>query len=222
MSTSAATLASKVRKQRPHRRRAERLAVEERRNQLLELGIEIVGQRRYEEPWLEEVARTANISKGLIYHYFDTKRGYYVAILRHIAQGLADTWTDTVSPLIDKGAPGEEMMQAGLDAYLDYACAYPAAFRTLFQAGAGIDPEVGEVDTYLREQVIGHIARFLGTEDLPLSQRAGLTGWIAFSEQVCMDWLENDSLARKDVREMMGAVLVALFSSPRARSSDKA
>lgn len=215
MSTTASAVAVDKAPQRNGRRRAERLAVEERRKQLLELGVKIVGTRRYEEPWLEEVARTADISKGLIYHYFDTKRGYYVEILRFIAQGLARRWSDTVTPLIEQGAKADEITVAGLEAYMDYAQDYPAAFRTLIEAGGGIDPEVKKVDAYLRDQIIGHIARFYGTDELSPTMKAGVKGWAAFAEQVSLDWLENDSIKRDDVVEMARAVLRSMFPVQR-------
>ena len=197
---------------KPGRRRAERLGVAQRREQLLKLGVKIVATRRYEEPWLEEVARTANISKGLIYHYFGTKRGFYVEILRYISKGLAKTWSDTVTPLIKSKAAADDVTMAGLNAYLDYAETYPAAFRTLSEAGAGIDPEVKQVDSYLREEIIRHIADFYGREELPALSRAGIKGWVAFTEQVLLDWLADDeSLQRQDVLVMLRDVMRSLF-----------
>ena len=211
MTTSAAALAVEKPRITTRRRRAERLGVEERRQQLLELGVKIVATRRYEEPWLEEVARTADISKGLIYHYFDTKRGFYVEILRFIAQGLGKNWADTVTPLIKGGAAADDVTDAGIGAYLDYAKAYPAAFRTLIEAGAGIDPQVKQVDGYLREELIKHIAHYHGLEGLPPLARAGVKGWAAFAEQISMDWLDNDDLKRDDVVKVMRSMMRALF-----------
>lgn len=211
MSTSAAAIAVDKPRTSSRRRRAERLGVEERRQQLLELGVKIVATRRYEEPWLEEVARTADISKGLIYHYFDTKRGFYVEILRFIAQGLAKNWSDIVTPLLKSGAPADDLTDAGLSAYLDYAQTYPAAFRTLIEAGAGIDPEVKQVDGYLREELIRHIANYHGLDGLPPLARASVKGWAAFAEQISMDWLDNDELKRDDVLKVMRSMMRALF-----------
>ncbi len=193
------------------RRRAERLAVEQRRQQLLVLGVKIVATRRYEEPWLEEVARSADISKGLIYHYFDTKRGFYVEILRHIAQELSKTWAEIVTPLINAGASADDVTVAGIEAYLDFAEAYPAAFRTLLEAGAGIDPEVKEVEAYLREEIIRFIASYYGLQALPPLAQAGVKGWSAFMEQVTLEWLEGDAMERNKVVEMLLGVMRSLF-----------
>ena len=193
------------------KKRAERLGVEERRLQLLQLGVKIVATRRYEEPWLEEVARTADISKGLIYHYFDTKRGFYVEILRYIAQGLTKNWSDTVTPLIAAGASADDVTDAGLSTYLDYAQSYPTAFRTLVEAGGGIDPQVKQVESYLRDEIIRHVAHYYGREEIPELARAGVKGWAAFAQQVSFEWLDEGKLQRDDVVRMMRSQMRALF-----------
>lgn len=212
MSTASAAAIANRPDESTRRRRSERLGVEERRRQLLDLGVRIVATRRYEESWLEEVADSAQISKGLIYHYFGTKRGFYVAILRHIAQDLARSWADNVTPLIEQGATADAVNRAGLDAYLDYAQAFPAAFRTLIEAGAGIDPEVKRVEGYLREQLIRHVAHYRGLEDLPELARTGIKGWAAFAEQVTLDWLEGERNDREAVVAMLLAVMGAMLS----------
>lgn len=213
MSSAAAVDAAKEpQRTSSRRRRAERLDVDARRAQLLELGVKIVGTRRYEEPWLEEVARTADISKGLIYHYFETKRGFYVEILRHIAETLAQRWTDNITPLVERGESAQAVNRAGLNAFLDFAKAYPAAFTTLMEAGAGIDPQVKSVESYLREELIRHIAHFRGTQDLTPAQRTGVKAWAAYVERLAVEWLESDQIPRDQVLKMALAVLIATFS----------
>ncbi|MDX1497346.1 MAG: TetR/AcrR family transcriptional regulator [Salinisphaeraceae bacterium] len=213
MSAAAAIAEDKVTP--PVRRRAERLAVAERRKQLLELGVKTVGARRYEEPWLEEVARTADISKGLIYHYFDTKRGYYVEILRYIAQDLAQSWQESVSPLIAGSASADEVTTAGLNSYLDFAQQYPAAFRTLMEAGGSIDPEVKQVEGFLRDELITHITRFAGQDDLPELMKAGIRAWAAFVEQLSVEWLESKNINRDEVIKMACAMMQSMVASQR-------
>ncbi len=59
-----------------------RLDVEERRKQLVALGNELFSKRTYDEVSIDELARAAGISKGLLYHYFPTKRDFYIATVR--------------------------------------------------------------------------------------------------------------------------------------------
>src|SRR5215469_2622841 len=65
-----------------------RLDVDERRRQLVSLGLELFSTRAYDAVSIDELAREAGISKGLLYHYFPTKRDFYVATVREAAQQL--------------------------------------------------------------------------------------------------------------------------------------
>ena len=65
-----------------------RLEVDERRAQLLSLGCKIFSENAYDEVSINAIAEAAGISKGLLYHYFPTKRDFYVAALRETAKQL--------------------------------------------------------------------------------------------------------------------------------------
>src|SRR2546423_15285903 len=71
---------------RPKRRI--RLGTDARRMQLLALARAAFSDRAYDEVSIDDLAREAKISKGLLYHYFPTKRDLYVAGLREIAGEL--------------------------------------------------------------------------------------------------------------------------------------
>src|ERR1043166_5940608 len=78
-----------VRAAREPKRRI-RLETDERRAQLLALARKAFSDRSYDEVSIDDLAREARISKGLLYHYFPTKRDLYVAGLREIADELVD------------------------------------------------------------------------------------------------------------------------------------
>ena len=65
-----------------------RLETDERRAQLLELAKRAFSDRSYDDVSIDDLAREAKISKGLLYHYFPTKRDLYVAGLSEIADEL--------------------------------------------------------------------------------------------------------------------------------------
>src|ERR1700744_5928949 len=91
-----------------------RLDVDERRSQLVALGIEEFGSRPYDEVSIDAVAQTAGISKGLVYHYFPTKRAFYIACVREGATRIVQS--------IDAPADGSpfEQLRAAIDRYLEY------------------------------------------------------------------------------------------------------
>ena len=71
----------------------QRLTVDARREQLLGLGMELFSTRAYEEVWIEEIAERAGVSRGLLYHYFPTKRDFYVAVARAAVEDVREVRT---------------------------------------------------------------------------------------------------------------------------------
>ncbi|MBW2509289.1 MAG: TetR/AcrR family transcriptional regulator, partial [Deltaproteobacteria bacterium] len=67
-----------------------RLQVDVRRQQLLELGLELFASQSYDELSIDEIARRAGVSKGLLYHYYPSKRAFYVAAVREAARQLLE------------------------------------------------------------------------------------------------------------------------------------
>ena len=65
-----------------------RLENDERRRRLLDLGARLFTEHAYDEISMSQIARAAGISKALLYHYFPSKRDYFVATLAGGAEEL--------------------------------------------------------------------------------------------------------------------------------------
>src|SRR5262245_57038509 len=107
---------------RPGRRRV-RLETDQRRAQLLELAKAQFSARAYDEVSIDDLAREAKISKGLLYHYFPTKRDLYVAGLSEIANELV-----AAIMAVPQDLPPIEGVRQGLDAYLSHIQRHSRAF----------------------------------------------------------------------------------------------
>ena len=119
--------------------RRARLDVSSRRLQLIALGIQAFTEEPYDEVSIDEVARKAGISKGLLYHYFPSKKAFYAATLRAAAAQLLD------ATATDPSLPPLERLEAGLDAFLLYAEQHGRAYAALLQGGASVDREVFQI-----------------------------------------------------------------------------
>jgi dye decolorizing peroxidase len=74
--------------ERPGNGRSTRLEVEERRRQLLQVGGQLFAHRSFDDISIDEIAQAAGISKGLLYHYFPSKRDFYVELIRKAGEDL--------------------------------------------------------------------------------------------------------------------------------------
>ena len=212
---AAAKSRATVRRKRTagRQRRRVRLDTDERRAQLLALGRQAFAERAYDEVSIDDIARAAGISKGLLYHYFPTKRDLYVAGLREIGAELIAKTTDVPQDL----APIDRM-RAGIDAYLDFVSGQAHAYIALIRGGIGSDPEVVQVLEDTRSRLIDQILDRAGSSPMapmvghPLF-RLAVRGWIGFVEAATTDWLVAPAGDRTALRDLL---LDMLMSSLRA------
>lgn len=181
-----------------------RLQVDERRGQLLELGLTLFANTTYDELSIDAIAEAAGISKGLLYHYFSSKRDYYVETVRLAVARLLDAVAlvtdDPVSP---------DLLTRSLDTFLDFVERHGKPFASLLRGGLGADPEVAAIIDGTRD---AFLRRALGRLDLGDDPRArvALRGWIGFVEVTSLDWIEHGrDLEREALRDLMAQMLLA-------------
>jgi AcrR family transcriptional regulator len=186
-----------------------RLTVDERREQLVRLGVQIFSERPYDEVSIDGIAAAAGISKGLLYHYFPSKRDFYVAVVRHGAQEMED------ATLPDPALPPQERLAAGLDSYLDYVEEHASGFAAVLGAGIGADPEVTAIVDGVRRVMTARILDALpmaGARPTP-AVRVAVRGWVGFAEAVSLDWLEHREVSRARLHNLLIATLVAAVTA---------
>ena len=59
-----------------------RLGPDARRNEILAVAIRVFGEQPYAAVQMAEIAREAGVARGLLNHYFGTKRDLYVEVVR--------------------------------------------------------------------------------------------------------------------------------------------
>jgi AcrR family transcriptional regulator len=192
-------------------RRRVRLDTDERRAQLLELARHAFSARAYDEVSIDDLARAAKISKGLLYHYFPTKRDLYVAGLSEIAEELVQRVTSVPTDL-----PPIERVRGGLDAYLDHIQQHAKAYVSLMRGGIGSDPEVAQVVESVRARLAAQF--FEGPVLSPglandAKVQVVIRGWIGFVEGATIDWCANPRLSREELRELLTQVLFGIITA---------
>lgn len=184
-----------------------RLQVDERRAQLLALGVELFSTRPYDEVSIDDIAGQAGVSKGLLYHYFGGKRAFYIATLELAASALLDA----------VGPPGQgptaERAREGLDAYLGFVEARATAFTTLMRGGLGNDPEVEAIIDRTRQAFVDQVLTSLGLDDSRPAWRVAARTWIGAVEAASLDWLQHRDVSREDLVEILTGMLPGLVAT---------
>lgn len=168
-----------------------------RRAQLLELGLRLFGRRAYDEVSIDDIAAEANVSKGLLYHYFGGKRAFYVAVVRDAARGLVQAIDP--DPTLEPGVRASE----GIDAYLRFVEERADAYAALVTGGLGADPEIAQILEETRREIVGNMLTGLGLDKPRPAYRIAMRAWIGGVEAACVDWLQGGDLPREKVVELL-------------------
>ncbi|MFG3256333.1 TetR/AcrR family transcriptional regulator [Streptomyces sp. NPDC048172] len=179
-----------------------------RRAELLATGRKLFADTSYDALSMDDIARHAGVAKGLIYYYFTSKRGYYLAIIEDAVAGLV------LRAAGDQDLPPAERVHRTVDGYLRYAEHHQAAYRTIVTGGVGHDTQVLALRDEVRERLLGTIAEGAwGTTDVPPLVRSALIGWLSSVDGVTLDWLGRRELPRDAVRDLLVRTLRATLEA---------
>ena len=182
-----------------------RLQRDERRELLLARATELFAEHGYEGLSMSQLAREAQISKALLYHYFPSKRRLFEAALEEGAAELRER----TEP--DPSRPPAEQLAMTLEAFLRWVQERPAAYTTLLQSGAR---EVREIMTEVRATTAQRILSGLGPDGTRPATRAAVHGWLGFLDGAILDWIAHEDLSREELHGMLlGAFAGALIAS---------
>ncbi|WP_236567803.1 MULTISPECIES: TetR/AcrR family transcriptional regulator [unclassified Nocardiopsis] len=158
--------------------RRTRMTQDERRRQLVRIGLRMLVERPIQELSVDEVAREAGISRGLLFHYFPTKTAFHGAVVaaagRRVVRNTAP----------DEGLPPEEALAQFVARYYEQVDRRRASYLALV-FGSGAVRLGGENVAGLRLTLAERVATVLGLdgEALPVAH-----GWIAYVEDRALRW----------------------------------
>ncbi|MEU6593327.1 helix-turn-helix domain-containing protein [Streptomyces sp. NPDC046881] len=169
-----------------------------RRAELIAIGRKLFADTSYDALSMDDIARHAHVAKGLIYYYFRSKRGYYLAIIQDSVADLVTCAADGLR------LPAVDRVHRTIDGYLRYAEHHQAAYRTIVSGGVGFDTEVHAIRDGVREAIIAAIAEgAYGRGDISPLARMGLLSWVCSVEGATLDWIDRPRLSRDTMRELL-------------------
>lgn len=188
-----------------------RLAVDERRRRLLELGQDLFARHSYEELSMAQIAREAGISKALLYHYFPSKQDYFAATLATAAEQLRQITEPDLS------LPPIEALASSLGAYLGWIEDNQLAYAKFIQ-GATSHAEVRTLVDQVRDATSARIVEGIAQgRPVPGQVRAAVRAWLWFMDGAITDWIERHDYTRDELRNLlMGTLFGALGSAGAA------
>ena len=147
----------------------------------------------YDDVSVDDVAEVAGVSHGLVFQYFGSKKGLYLAALEPLLSGFRGRTRGAPADL----APADRLRYA-IGAYFDAASEHPASYRSVMAGGAGFR----EIFDRIEAARWSGIELIAGNLDLDLDRadvRAALRGWVGFLEGAILASLDHPDADREAV-----------------------
>ena len=180
-----------------------RRTADDRRAQLVQIGLELLPTTPLPELTVDEVARRAGISRSLLFHYFANKREYYTAVTR----AAADLLWDHLLPAA--GTPPDERVPGMLDRYVGWVETFPESHLAFVRGAGGGDPWVSEVYEETRGRLVDVALAALELPD-DARRRQLVLAWFAFTEDLVGSWVQEPTMTREELLELLRDVLAQL------------
>lgn len=194
-----------------------RMGVEERRQQLIGVALELFSQRSPDDVSIDEIASAAGISRPLVYHYFPGKLSLYEAALRRAADELAARFREP-----HEGPLGARLLRV-MRRFFDFVDDHGPGFSALMRGG----PAVGSSATNalidsVRQAAYVQILSHLGVADPPARLELVVRSWISLAESTALIWLDGRRIPRAELETQLVHDFAALAAVSAAYDDEMA
>jgi AcrR family transcriptional regulator len=174
-----------------------RMSPERRREHLIAAALELYGSVAPEQVTIDDVTRTADVSRALFYRYFPNITALHVAALRSVADELVSR------VVVRPDEPAPEQLHQALDTFLAIVERHAKAFVALLRSGSVI--------------ATGELVAGLGLgEPTPLLLMT-VHGWVALVEGTFVTWLQEPTIPRAKLLDWLTEQLGAMLAVTAAR-----
>jgi AcrR family transcriptional regulator len=173
----------------------------------------------YDVVTLEGIAQEAQVSPGLVHHYFGTKRVLFVAV---VARAISRFQEAVRQP---RGGGGGELsacerLRAALNRYLDFVLERANGYAFVIGARGAPDDEVRRLIDAAREAVLQAVFEIVGISEPGYQEDLAMWGWLGFVERATTRWVDRDRCDRvRFVELLLSAARPVLSQSDEPPSS---
>jgi AcrR family transcriptional regulator len=189
-------------------RRWTRLGPEARREQIRGAARELFETEGYDPVSMSDVAAAAGVTRGLVHHYFRSKRELYLDVVRSV---LAQAPT-LAAP--EGSASLEETVRRNAELVLDYLSSNRGMLLAIAPSGdLGRDPEVAALAEVARETAIDQVIanHFGDPSQAPPEARLVIRAFFGLVEAACREWLFRGRATRPQLEALLSETILALM-----------
>jgi AcrR family transcriptional regulator len=198
----------------PRPRASSRPAKGALRAKLIATALEHFATRPYDEVTVGEIARAAGVAHGLLFHYFENKRGLYLAALEEAGQQLV------LAHQTDPDATPGDRIRRLLTSHLEHLAANEHVALNLILRGAGNDAAAYQAFERNRWEMTDWVCEQLGLDPANPVTRSALRSFARATDEATAQWLaggqpiEIDAVVDGFVELLVGALRAATKWDP--------
>jgi AcrR family transcriptional regulator len=185
--------------------RRRRLEPDARREQILETAIRLFGERPYSAVSTSELAEAAGVTRGLLHHYFGSKRDLYIEVVRRL----------TVLPTLDdEEARAAETLEARVELCVSWFLGTQVKAHTktyvaiLGAEGVGDDPAIDKILADADDLAARKVLKTLGVRRPTVTQRAMIRAYGGMLKSAIREWGRYETLSYDEVRTLLTRALM--------------
>lgn len=144
-----------------------RLSAVARREQILDVALEVFGRAGYHGASMNDVADAAGVTKPVLYQHFDSKRELYLALLDVVGERLLSA----IAKAAAEASDGKSQTEHGFRAYFRWVSHNHDEFSLLFGGGVRRDDEFRDAIRHITDQAANAIAPLITADIDPERQR---------------------------------------------------
>jgi AcrR family transcriptional regulator len=182
--------------------RWQRLEHDERRAQILACARRLFSERNYDAVSTTDIAGEAGVARGLLHHYFGTKRELYLEVVRSLMRMPSNP-----VPLQSPGHGLEVVIEQSVERWLVMLERNRETWlAAIASRGLSRDPELEAILEEAREQAADRLIEALQTYEAaqaPDELRATVRAYSGFAEAASVEWLLRERLTRAEIKALL-------------------
>lgn len=205
-----------------------RMGVEERRQQLIGVALELFSRRSPDEVSIDEIASAAGISRPLVYHYFPGKLSLYEAALKRASDDLAGRFVEP-----REGPLGSRLLRV-MRRFFDFVDDHGPGFSALMRGGPAVSADgvrsassasatnalIDAVRQAAYVQILSHLD--VTAEEAPARLELVVRSWISLVESTALIWLDGRRVPRGELEAQLVHDFAALAAVSAAYDEEMA
>jgi AcrR family transcriptional regulator len=185
-----------------------RLEPDVRRGQILACAVRLFAERPYAEVSTTDIAAAAGVARGLLNHYFGTKKDLYLEVIRVMV---------TIPEVAVERLPDGDLrtrVDASVAWFLDIVSRHSAAWLAAVSAGGvGRDADVDRVLAEAEDVAADRVLIAVGLAEVAEHReelRGMIRAYLGLATATAKEWLKRGVLTRAEVHLLLATTLLAI------------